>query len=55
MLADRIPIREKKKKNRDFRKVIFGVKKFFAKNQVFSIFTKKSDEKLVFLEMKGIF
>ena len=53
MLADWIPI-QKEKNNRDFRKVIFGVEKFFAENRVFSIFAKKSDEKFIFLEMKGI-
>ena len=34
------------KNNLDFRKVIFGVKKCFAENRVFSIFAKNSDEKI---------
>ena len=52
MFANRIPIQ---KKNSDFRKVIFSVKKFFAKNRVFSIFTKKIGRKIRIFGNEGYF
>ena len=46
MLANQIPIR--KKNNHDFRKVIFGIKKFFTENLVFFDFCKKIGQKIRF-------